>query len=122
MSDITTAAARAPAPGDGTLPVLLHVPCWGCRPVAYPTAQAGRVVLSLLPPRVCQAPDEAQGMVPMLVPMQLGQSPQAQEGHQYREGPCPCLGVPSHRTVMLHLFGKPGFINTLRSCLHSITP
>lgn len=38
------------------------------------------------------------------------------------QSPCPSAGVPSHRTGILLLFGKPGFINTPRSCLRSPTP
>lgn len=71
--------------------------------------------LSLLSHRVHQAPSRTLGTVPTVI-SGTGRSLAA------AQSPCPCAGVPSHRTGVLHLFGKPAFINTARSYLHSPTP
>lgn len=95
----------------------------GAQPVPHGTGRQSSPLRPLLHrvASAAQAPAGVQGTVPLPArPERVDSGTERSPGPA--QSPCPCAGVPSHRTGMLHLFGKPGFINTPRSCLHSPSP
>lgn len=132
MSHTAGAAACAPAPLGSPHPT--PVPPWlpplgegaGAQAVLRGSSSQSSALSPLLH-RGCQAPCRAWGTIPVLAEPGTPQAATSlTPAHMLERGltqsPCPYTGVPSHRTGMLCLFEKPGFINTARSYLHFQTP